>query len=107
MRKIVRPKAVAAQVNYSRTQIWRKSNDPDDDFPAPIQLGPNSIGFFQDEIDAYLESRPRGHLTQAPKLKEYQRGQPRPQMGGDDGKARPRANRRHGASKDEPVEATA
>jgi predicted DNA-binding transcriptional regulator AlpA len=28
-------------------------------FPPPIELGPNSIGWFEDEIDEWLASRPR------------------------------------------------
>ena len=72
-RKIVRIQSVMDQTGLSRTQIWRKSKNPDDDFPAPVQLGVNSIGWFQDEISAYLESLPRGYLAQAPKLEESQR----------------------------------
>ena len=79
-KKISRITSVMDQTGYSRTQIWRKSNDPDDDFPAPVQLGANSIGWFQDSIDTYLESRPRGHLTQTPKLAEYWRGQRKQQQ---------------------------
>jgi predicted DNA-binding transcriptional regulator AlpA len=28
-------------------------------FPAPIELGPNSIGFYTDELDQWIETRPR------------------------------------------------
>ena len=58
-RIILRAKAVKERTGYSRVQVWRKSRDPDDDFPAPVQLGPNSIGWYEDEIDAWLASRPR------------------------------------------------
>lgn len=58
-RKILRAKRVNERTGYSRTQTWRKSRDPNDDFPAPVQLGPNTIGWYEDEIDAWLESRPR------------------------------------------------
>ncbi len=58
-RKILRWKAVKKRVPYSRTQAWRKSRDPTDDFPAPVQLGPNAVGWFEDEIDTWLASRPR------------------------------------------------
>ena len=58
-RKILRHKAVTERIPYSRTQIWRKSRDPDDEFPAPVQLGPNAIGWYEDEIDNWLASRPR------------------------------------------------
>ena len=58
-RKILRGKVVTERTGYSRVQRWRKSRDPADDFPAPVQLGPNAIGWYEDEIDAWLESRPR------------------------------------------------
>ena len=58
-RKILRAKAVKERTGYSRVQVWRKSRDPDDDFPAPVQLGPNAIGWYEDEIDAWVENRPR------------------------------------------------
>ena len=28
-------------------------------FPAPIRLGPRAIGFYEDEIEAWQQSRPR------------------------------------------------
>ncbi len=58
-RKVLRPRVVTVRTTYSRTQLWRKSRDPEDDFPAPIMLGGNAIGWFEDEIEAWLESRPR------------------------------------------------
>ena len=58
-RKILRTKVVTERTGYSRVQTWRKSRDPEDDFPAPVQLGPNAIGWYEDEIDDWLESRPR------------------------------------------------
>ena len=41
----------------ARVQIWR--NIQAGTFVAPLELGPNSIGWYEDEIDAWLESRPR------------------------------------------------
>ena len=58
-RNILRPKKAEGKTGYSRIQLWRKSRDPNDDFPAPVQLGHNAIGWYEDEIDAWLASRPR------------------------------------------------
>ncbi len=58
-RRILRPKEVRERTGYGRTMLWLKSRDPDDPFPTPVQLGPNSIGYFADEIDLWLENRPR------------------------------------------------
>lgn len=66
-RKILRIKTVADLTGYSRVQVWRKSRNPDDDFPAAVQLGANASGFFEDEIAAWLESRRRlGSTPKAP-----------------------------------------
>lgn len=58
-RRIQRPKVVMARTGLGRTSLWSKSRDPDDPFPAPVQLGVNSIGFYEDEISLWLETRPR------------------------------------------------
>jgi predicted DNA-binding transcriptional regulator AlpA len=29
-------------------------------FPKPVRLGPNSVGWIEREVDAWLQSRPRG-----------------------------------------------
>jgi predicted DNA-binding transcriptional regulator AlpA len=63
-RKIIRENDLSPITGYSRTTHWRKSRDPDDDFPAPVQLGPNSTGWYEDEIENWLARRPR--VTWAP-----------------------------------------
>lgn len=56
-RVVISPKTTMAKVNKSRTTLWRDIRAGK--FPAPVQLGPNSIGFYEDEVDAWLVSRPR------------------------------------------------
>ncbi len=56
-RKIIRTPAVCKRTGKSRTQIWRDVRDKK--FPAPVQLGPNAIGWYENEIDFWLETRPR------------------------------------------------
>jgi len=48
-------------VSYSTIANWRKVGGRwyDPTFPQPIQLGANSVGFFEDEIEAWLASRNR------------------------------------------------
>lgn len=57
-RRVIKPKTVVAKGVGSRSTIWRYLRT-DPSFPRPIILGSNSIGFFEDEIDRWLESRPR------------------------------------------------
>ncbi len=57
-RKIIRGyKLVEERVGKTRITIWRDVKAGT--FPAPIELGPNSVGWFEDEIDEFLASRPR------------------------------------------------
>ena len=61
VRKILSSAELTALGFGSRTTIWRRSRDPDDPFPAPVEVGPNKAGFFADEMQAYQESlRRRG-----------------------------------------------
>lgn len=50
-------RGASAATGKSRVQLWRDIRDGR--FPAPIQLGPNSIGWYRTEIDAWLAARPR------------------------------------------------
>ena len=61
-RKVQRKRAVSDKTGLSVPHIDRLSADPASDFPEKIQLGPNAVGWFEDEIDAWLERRRRGAL---------------------------------------------
>jgi prophage regulatory protein len=64
-RRIVRGyRALEERVGKSRVQIWRDIRRGL--FPAPIELGPNSIAWFEDEIASHLESRPRRTYAASP-----------------------------------------
>ena len=56
-RKTISSKVVQDRVGKSRVQIWRDVRAGK--FPAPVELGPNSIGWFEDEVEAWLANRPR------------------------------------------------
>jgi prophage regulatory protein len=56
-RKILREPEVKQRTGKSRAQRWRDIRDGR--FPAPVELGRNSIGWFEDEIEAWLATRPR------------------------------------------------
>ena len=55
MIQILRRKQVAEKIGSSQMSLWRwvKAGT----FPAPIQLGPNSVGFLEDEVDAWIAQR--------------------------------------------------
>ena len=55
--QMLRAPEVMARTGLSRVTIWRWVRAGT--FPAPIQLGENSIGWPASEITAWLASRPR------------------------------------------------
>jgi prophage regulatory protein len=56
-RLIVGYPRMQARSGKSRVQIWRDIRAGK--FPAPIELGPNSVAWFEDEFEAWQASRPR------------------------------------------------
>jgi predicted DNA-binding transcriptional regulator AlpA len=54
---IVRPQDLPAEVGFSHHTARRTP-----DFPAPVQLGKRSIGWYRSDLRAWLDSRPRGYL---------------------------------------------
>jgi predicted DNA-binding transcriptional regulator AlpA len=50
----------AKGIGYARPHIDRM--EASGDFPARVQLGQNAVGWFEHELDQWLESRPRGVL---------------------------------------------
>ena len=53
-RRILRPKQVTVRMGWSRTTLWRRVRAGQ--FPAPIQTGPNTIGWFDDIVDDAQEN---------------------------------------------------
>ena len=55
--QMLRAPEVMARTGLSRVTIWRRVRDGS--FPAPIELGENSIGWPESAITKWLDSRPR------------------------------------------------
>ena len=53
--KVLRTRDVADVTGLSRVTIWRLERAGD--FPNRIRLGQNSVGWLQDEIEAWLINR--------------------------------------------------
>lgn len=56
-RHILREMEVFARTGLSRVERYRRMKVGN--FPVAVELGPNSIGWYEDEIEAWLASRPR------------------------------------------------
>jgi len=55
MKKIMRPKQVAQYLSLSLATLWRLNQK--DDFPKKVQLSKRSVGWYLEDIDAWLEMR--------------------------------------------------
>ncbi len=55
--QMLRAPEVMARTGLSRVTIWRRVRAGT--FPAPTELGANSIGWPASEISAWIETRPR------------------------------------------------
>jgi len=53
MMRILRKPEVEHRVGLSGMEIWRREKAGS--FPRKVRLGPNSVGWVEAEIDAYLE----------------------------------------------------
>ena len=60
--RMLRMPEILARLGVSRTTVWRKIRRGE--FPALVQLGPNSVGLPETEFDRYQASLPR--VTYAP-----------------------------------------
>ena len=55
-KRVIRQKEVSDKLGLSKATIWlyvRTRND----FPKPIRLGANSVGWLESEIDAFIDAR--------------------------------------------------
>jgi prophage regulatory protein len=50
-------RGVCAAAGKSRVQLWRDIRKRK--FPAPIEIGPNSIAWYRAEVEEWRASRPR------------------------------------------------
>jgi prophage regulatory protein len=57
-RAIIKRAELRRRVPFTLVHIWRLEQT--DDFPQRIQLGTNAVGWFEDEVDAWVASRIRG-----------------------------------------------
>lgn len=57
-RRVLRPAAAAAYIGYSRATVYRLERAGE--LPPRVILGPNASGWFREDLDGFLASRPRG-----------------------------------------------
>jgi prophage regulatory protein len=57
MSRVLRRKEVIRLTGLSASTIWRLERRGD--FPARLQLGPQAVGWLEDEIHAWINARTR------------------------------------------------
>ena len=53
--RVIKLPAVVDQTSLSRTTIYRLISQGT--FPAPIKIGPNAVGWLQEDVSAYIIAR--------------------------------------------------
>jgi prophage regulatory protein len=63
-RRLLRKPAVRDKTGLSDSQTFRLEQKGL--FPARVLLGPNAVGWFEDEVDEWIENRPRARGAAPP-----------------------------------------
>jgi prophage regulatory protein len=63
-RNIIRKPEVRNRTGLSDSQTWRLEQAGN--FPARVKLGPMAVGWFEDEVDDWVNSRSRAGGRQPP-----------------------------------------
>ena len=63
-RRLVPAKQVMVRMGWSRTTLWRRVRAGQ--FPRPVRTGPNSVDWFDDEVDEAQANLPRVDYAPAP-----------------------------------------
>ena len=58
--KLISISEVSRRLGVSRSTCERLRRNPSANFPRGIHIGPNSVRFDADELDAWIESRRKG-----------------------------------------------
>jgi prophage regulatory protein len=61
--RVLKPSVVCDRTSLDRVTIWRKVRS--DDFPKPLKLSANRIGWLESEVEAWIASRHRSAMEAA------------------------------------------
>jgi len=56
--RIIRGSEVTRLTGLSATTLWRRERDGT--FPRRVKIGSNSVGWVEEEVQAWIENRERG-----------------------------------------------
>lgn len=58
MSRFMRLPEVLRCTGLSRTSVYRKASDPGDPFPSAVRLGESAVGWWESDIETWMETRP-------------------------------------------------
>ena len=65
LRKVLGLRQLHELIGRGRTltafRMWTARRCRAGDFPAPVKIGPNSVAWYADEVEAWLQQAPRVH----------------------------------------------
>lgn len=62
-KRIIRQKEVCDKLGLSKATVWLYVRTRDD-FPKPIRLGANSVGWIESELDSFIDARIKASRTE-------------------------------------------
>ena len=66
--KVLRLPSVSEMTGLSRVTIWRKERAGK--FPSRVQLGPNSVGWIEEEVEDWIETLARSRSTSTKEIND-------------------------------------
>lgn len=63
MSRLLRIEEVKERTGLSRTTIWRRERSGE--FPTRVRLGDNTVAWHENEVEDWIESRPRVEAAQS------------------------------------------
>lgn len=55
--RIIRLREVMQKTGLSKTTVYRLAGDDNSDFPALVRLTPATVGWYESEVNAWIDSR--------------------------------------------------
>lgn len=60
MSKLITIRELCDLLSISRPTVYRKTRDPKSGFPRPIHIGPSSVRFKIDDVEAFITRKLEG-----------------------------------------------
>ncbi len=62
MSKLITIRELCNLLSVSRPTVYRKTRDPESDFPKPIHISTNAVRFRLSDVEAFIQKRAEGAI---------------------------------------------